>query len=306
MVCAMTLLEINWRILLLSFVLACGLWYTVTVRDRLEVQAEVALHYRGMPENIIVRDGMLKSFTVLVRGPRELIRRLDTTMLTYSVDISQLRSGTNVFALSAPRPMAESRALDVMSLVPNQLVLEAEGVGESSVPLEPVFSAPRLAWALKAEHLQANPTSVNVRGPESVIRKIQSLKLDVPLESLAAGEYRISLPVSTPPQVTAAPGTVLVGYSVAGKRVLSEFERTPRVVVKTPQPYRVLPQKVTLRVELPEWLMGDKNYLEEIRVVINDLPLSDSGEVKPSVELPAGAVLVGISPGKLKVTKSGK
>ncbi|MDR2695649.1 MAG: hypothetical protein LBC79_04640, partial [Deltaproteobacteria bacterium] len=79
-------LKMNWRILLLSFALACGLWYAVTVRDRLEVQAEVTLNYRGMPEQLMVRDGMLKSFTVQVRGPRELIKSLDTRMLTHLVD----------------------------------------------------------------------------------------------------------------------------------------------------------------------------------------------------------------------------
>jgi len=302
----MTFLEINWRILLLSFVLACGLWYAVTVRDRMEVQAEVALHYRGMPENLMVREGMLKSFTVLVRGPKELVRNLDPAMLTYSVDVSQLRPGTNVFVLSAPRPMMESRAFDVMDLVPNKIVLEAEGVVESAVPLEPLFSVPALAQAVKAENLQVIPASVNVRGPESVIRKIQSLKLDVPLESVATGDYRVSLPVSTPPQVTVAPGTVLAHYSIAAKRAFMEFERRPLVELKVSQPYRILPQQVMLRVELPEWLMGDKKYLEQIRVVIKDFPLSGSGEVKPSVELPPGTRLVAISPDKLNVTKAGK
>jgi hypothetical protein len=61
-------------------------------------------------------------------------------------------------------------------------------------------------------------------------------------------------------------------------------------------------------VELPEGLAGSKNYLEKIRLVINvkDLPPSGSGEVKPSVELPEGARLIGIAPAKLSVTKTGK
>ena len=309
-VCAMSFadIRINWQILLLSFVLACGLWHTVTVRDRLEVQAEVALNYRGMPDHLMIRDGMLKSFTVQVRGPRELVKSLDTRMLTYSVDLAHLRRGTNVIALAAPSTMMESRALYVMGLVPNQLVLEAEGMLESVVPLEPRFSVPALAQALKVENLHATPASVSLRGPENVIRKIHSLKLDVPLEAAATGEYRLSLPVSTPPQVTAAPGTVLVRYSVAGKRALVEIERTPVLDAKNALPYRVTPRKVSLTVELPEGLADDKSYLEKIRVVIDekDLPLSGSGEAKPSVELPEGARLVGIFPAKLDVTKSGK
>jgi len=300
--------KFNWQILLPAFVLACGLWYAVTVGDRLEMQAEVNLTYRGMPENLMVREGLLKNFTVQVRGPRALIRSLDTRMLTHSVDLSSLRPGTNVIALSAPRIMSESRTLDVMGLVPNQLVLEADGIMESVVALEPRFSAPTLAQALKAENLRVTPASVSLRGPESVIRKIHSLKLDVPLEREAMGEYQLSLFVNTPAQVTATPSTVLVRYSIASARVSLELERAPLLDVKTSQSYRITPQKVALTVELPTGLQDNKSYLEKIRVVINvkDLPLSGSGEVRPFVELPEGARLIYIFPARLGVTKNGK
>ena len=306
----MTFLELrsNSRILLLSLVLACGLWYAVTVRDRLEVQAEVALNYRSMPEQLMVRDGMLKSFTVHVRGPKELIKSLDTKMLTYLVDLSHLRRGTNVIALSAPFTMSESRALDVLALEPNRLVLEAVGMLENVVPVEPRFSSPTLAQALKAENLQISPTSVSVRGPEDVIKKIAGLKLDVPLEQAATGNNRLALPVITPAQVTATPGTVLVRYNIAGKRVPAEIERAPVLNVKNPHTYRISPPAVVLKVELPESLLDNKSYLEQIRVTLSaqDLPPSGSGELRPSVDLPEGARLVEISPPKLNVTKDGK
>jgi YbbR domain-containing protein len=298
--------RINWQILLISFVLACGLWHTVTVRDRMEVQAEVTLNYRGMPEHLMVLDGMLKSFTVQVRGPRELVKSLDTRMLSYAVDLANLRHGTNVIALDAPRAIVESRALDVMGLVPNRLVLVAEGMLEGIVPLEARFGDPDLAHALKAKNLQVAPASVSLRGPESVIGKMRNLRLDVPLEPTATGEYRLPLSVSAPPQVTAVPGTVLVSYSVVDKRVLVELERTPILDAKHAPLYRIRPRKVALTLELPEGL--DKASLEKIRVVIdvNELPPSGSAEVRPSVELPKWARLVGISPVKLDVTKSGK
>jgi YbbR domain-containing protein len=300
-------LKINWQILLLSFVLACGLWHTVTVRDRLEVQAEVTLNYRGMPEQLMVLDGMLKSFTVQVRGPRELVKSLDTKMLTYAVDLAHLRRGTNVIALDAPRALVESRAIDVMGLVPNRLVLEAEGILESVVPLEARFSVSALAKALKAEKLQIAPASVSLRGPESVIKKVHSLRLDVPLEPTATGDYRLPLSVGVPPQVTATPGTVLVSYSVAGV-VLVELERAPLLDARHAPQYRVTPRKAALTVELPAGLRNDKSYLEKIRVVVDakDLPSSGSAEVGLSVELPEWARLVSLSPAKLDVTKNGK
>ena len=301
-------IRLNWKILLLSFALACGLWYTVTVRDRLEVQAEVSLNYRSMPENLIVREGMQKNFTVQLRGPRELVKNLDTKMLTYAVDLSHLRQGTNIIALSAPFTTAESRALDVMGIVPNQLVLEVEGIMENTVPLEPRFSVPALAQALKAENLRVSPNAITLRGPESLIKKMNSLKLDVPLEPNATGDHQLSLPVGTPAQVTATPGAVVVRYSITGKRAVAELERAPLLDAKNSQSHRITPQKVLLTVELPEGLISSKSYLEKIRVVINakDLPLSGAAELTPAVELPEGARLVGISPARLNVTKNGK
>jgi hypothetical protein len=210
-----------------------------------------------------------------------------------------------VIALEAPLTLAESRALDVMGLVPNHLVLEAEDILESVVPLEARFSDAELVHVLKAGNLQVAPASVSLRGPESAIKKMHSLRLDVPLDPTATGDYRLPLSVNTPPQVTALPGTVLVSYSVVDRRVVRELERTPILDAKHAPLYRVTPRKVTLALELPEGL--DKNALEKIRVVIDakDLPLSGSAEVTPVVELPKWARQVG-PPVKLDVTKTGK
>ncbi len=302
-------ININWQILALSFVMAVGLWYAITVRERMEMQAEVSLTYRGIPDNLMVVDGLLKSYTVQLRGPRELVRALDTKTLSASVDLSVLRRGTNVITLSPPSVLVNSRALDVMGLSPNRLTLEVEAVMERTVPVEPRFNSPQLAQALKAENLRTIPAGVTIRGPESVVKKVNSLSLEVPIDPQSeVGEREFTRPVAAPPQVSCSPGVVQVRYSISGIRGQLDVERTPAVNVRNAQNYHVVPGKVQLRVELPETLTTNKAYLDKIRVVLDVQSVPPGGRriIKASVELPEGARLLGITPTTLTVTNTSK
>ena len=40
----------NWRYLLVAFLLALGLWYTLNAREQIERVVEVRLDYKGLPE----------------------------------------------------------------------------------------------------------------------------------------------------------------------------------------------------------------------------------------------------------------
>lgn len=306
---AMPKISINKQILALSFILAVGLWYVVTVRERQEVRIEVALHYRSLPENLAPVERPQNNFSVVLRGPKELIRSLNTKTLTTSVDLSSLRKGSNVIPLSAPAELLNSRAIDVLGLFPGQLVIEAESVLERTVPLQPKFAAPALAQALKAEKLRVEPAEVVIRGPESVIRRIAALPLEVPLDPAAAiGEHGFSSPVVVPARVICMTGTVRARYTVAGRRVVVEMERAPVINQRNAPNCRMHPPKVLLRVEMPEGFTENRNYLDKIRVLVGvqHLAAGASAGVRPSVELPEGSRLLGITPAELTVTINGK
>lgn len=44
----------NWRYLLVAFLLALGLWYTLNAREQIERVVEVRLDYKGLPTGLIV------------------------------------------------------------------------------------------------------------------------------------------------------------------------------------------------------------------------------------------------------------
>ena len=58
--------------LLVAFAVAVGMWYVVSVRDRLEVQLEVGIEYNGIPSGLVVTDGLVSKVQVRLRGPEIL------------------------------------------------------------------------------------------------------------------------------------------------------------------------------------------------------------------------------------------
>ena len=66
----------NWRYLLVAFLLAIGLWYTLNAREQIERVVEVRLDYKGLPPGLIVTGGQLNKVSVRLRGPQELLRSM--------------------------------------------------------------------------------------------------------------------------------------------------------------------------------------------------------------------------------------
>ena len=64
--------------LLVAFAVAVGMWYVVSVRDRLEVQLEVGIEYNGIPSGLVVTDGLVSKVQVRLRGPEILLRSISS------------------------------------------------------------------------------------------------------------------------------------------------------------------------------------------------------------------------------------
>lgn len=75
---------------------AVGMWYVVSVRDRLEAQVEVNIDYYGIPPNLVVTDGLISKITVRLRGPETLLRSIPQQRLTQAVDLSDIKKGVTV------------------------------------------------------------------------------------------------------------------------------------------------------------------------------------------------------------------
>ena len=85
---------------LLSLVIATGLWYLVVGRDHVETQVELRVEYRGLPDGLVIREGMVNHISVRLRGSAELLRNLHSRDLVSQIVMSGRQGGGDRVALA--------------------------------------------------------------------------------------------------------------------------------------------------------------------------------------------------------------
>lgn len=298
--------RLHWPILLLSFCLALGMWYTVSVRDRLEAQMDIRLDYRGVPDNLIVTDGLVSKMTVRLRGPETLLRAINPQRLNQVLDLSTIKKGKNVIPLTPDAWSPSLRAFEVVEISPPRLIVQADTLSERSLVVEPVLKSNLNKSAMSVANMHVFPASVVVRGPDSVVSGMKSVRLTIPLDpSAPPGPYSQTLGLDVPALVTATPTAVRVSYTVTSGRAIVQLERQVVIDVQNKRSYEVKPRTLTLRVEVPEALIKSGSYLEKAQVSVTPPPLEVgiSAPAIPRADLPEGMTLLEPLPEEVTVTK---
>lgn len=172
--------------LLVAVLAAVGMWYVVSVRDRLEAQVEVNIDYYGIPPNLVVTDGLISKITVRLRGPETLLRSIPQQRLTQAVDLSDIKKGVTVVPLGGDNLGPTFRAFELVDIQPPRIVIKADTLMERSVPLRTIVDSPLRGGALTVENVSVSPATVVLRGPEDVVSDISSVPLTIMLDPKAA------------------------------------------------------------------------------------------------------------------------
>ncbi len=264
--------------LLVSVVIATAMWYTVSVRDRIEAQFEVNINYVGIPKNLIVTDGLINKVTVRMRGPQTLLRGIANQRLNQKIDLSMIKKGVTIVPLNTEH-MAAYRAFEVLDVQPPRIVVNADVVVERSVPIQPIITSSLRSGALTVENVVVTPPQVILTGPESVLSEISSLRLPVIVDPKAAGmSVDQTLPLDSPGLVTVNPKSVRVSYTITSGRISLERKYRIQVTSEKPSDYVVEPREIQLKVEVPEALVKSSSYLSSLKV--SAIPPVD---IKPGV-----------------------
>ena len=102
--------------LIVAIITAVGMWYVVSVRDRLEAQLEVSIDYNGVPPNLVITDGLISKVHVRMRGPELLLRAISQQTLTQAINLSGIKKGTTVVPLSGEHMGPQLRAFERVAI----------------------------------------------------------------------------------------------------------------------------------------------------------------------------------------------
>ena len=254
--------------LLVAFAVAVGMWYVVSVRDRLEVQLEVGIEYNGIPSGLVVTDGLVSKVQVRLRGPEILLRSISSRSLTEAINLSNIKKGTTIVPLTSDNMGPSLRAFELVDVQPPRIVITADTLAERSVPIRAVLESPLRSGALTVENVT------------------------------------VSL-LDTPSLVTSNPASAKVQYTITSGRTVVSRRCKISVEAQNASQFTVEPSHVEVMVEVPEALARNSSYLKrlEVMVVPPALEPGQKGTAEPRIQLPEGMTILNPSFDSVTITR---
>lgn len=289
---------------LLSFVIATGLWYFVVGRDHVETQMTVRVDYRGLPDGLVIREGIVNQLTVHLRGSAELLRNLHSRDIVYTVNLSEVKRGANSLALHLSG-IPEFKAFEILEVSPRRLVLEVDAITERVIPLEQHLLPLPASSPYFIANVVLEPSVVTVRGPESQIHPLKLLAVVYdPTKNASEGLHEANVAIMAPAQVEVTPPVTTLSYTMEAKTADIELEHRVELDDSL-RAVEVSPETVELSLSVPEAMAEDKEYLNAIHVTARPAHTLEPGvpaEVPLMVLLPSGAKLNSVTPSSVSLT----
>jgi len=266
----------NWSTMILAVALAIFTWFLVTGREVVETWVDMPVVMTNPPEGMVIEDGLVDKIQVRLRGPKGLVGSLSTQQLTYPLDVSRLNIGQQVLEIDSDQlPLTAS--YEIIEIKPKRLTLMVDRRVTKKISLEPVWSG-KLNKDYKLLEVKVAPDLVEIRGPETKLRKISKAKVvlteDFPDEVPA--NWVEDVGVSLDDDIESSPSKVRV-EALFGPKTRDIWVKLPLNVL-SPDGYKTTTSQnfVRLHIEGPIYLFRNNEYRQEMEAA-----LIFGGEVAP-------------------------
>jgi YbbR domain-containing protein len=156
---------------IVSVGLAMLLWMMVSSqRASVERGLRIPLELQNLPENLEMVEPPQESVDVRVRGTADALGRLGQGDLVATIDLSTAQPGRRLFHLSAERVKAPF-AVTVTQVAPASVGIRFEPSATRIVPVLPSVEGEPAAGFIVGK-ISADPATVEIVGPESILRRV--------------------------------------------------------------------------------------------------------------------------------------
>lgn len=294
----------NWLTVTLSIALAVFTWFLVTGREVVETWVDMPLVMVNPPEGLIIEDGLVDKIQVRLRGPKGLVGNLSSQNLTYPFDVGALKIGEQTLEIETSR-IPLSSTYEIIEVKPNRLKLLVDRRVSRKIFVE-------AAWAgdinpdYTLNEISASPDMVDIRGPETLIRKITKTRVvmqeDFPEDVPQSWAKDVALEL--PEEVEASPAQVHV-EAFFGPKTREVWVKVP-LDLNPPEGHNATVQQdyVRLLIEGPVFLFRDDAYRHDVSVSVLFSSEATPGkyDLEYDVVLPEGCRLVKKNPETVNIT----
>ncbi len=213
----MKFLTAHWQLKLLSFLVAILLWAFVVGGEKSEMQLTAPIEFQGIPRGLELGADSPESVNVQLRGLRAQLVRLRSEALRAQVPLAGARPG-EAWIRVLPEHVQVPAGVQVVRLAPSRFRVVLETVESATVRVVPrLTGSPPIGFVLKG--VRVSPPEVQVRGPESEVRRLRQVET----ESIDLSGLRGLL--RRPVQLTAPGGAVRIVGERAAEVILDVAEQ---------------------------------------------------------------------------------
>ena len=283
------------KLKILSVLLAIFMW-TFVINS---TNPTVNKTFRNIPVVIKNQDGLEKSGYVIIdndqtyttnvklKGTREKLVGLKPTNIYASIDIANLSEGVQSLEIKVDTPSG----ISVEELEPEDITLNIQKVIEKTLPVNPVIND-KIKDGRIADVNEITPANITVKGPASLINKVDRAEVRIDDMSLLDGKIH-----NVPIKVLDRSGKVIEDINISHDDINISFivYETKKVPIKVATTgfidsnYMEISREVspdTIVIKGKESLIRDVEEINTKPININRLRGTVSGEVK--LDLPEG------------------
>lgn len=163
----------NWLLKLASLLLATLLWAAVANQSSSEIGFDVPLEYRNIPTQMEITGDMTNTVQVRLRGSSNVIKGISAKDVSTTVDLSAMRMGEKIVALS-PHNVQAPFGAEVIRVTPSSVRFTLERTVTKTVPIVlTILGQPDSGYAVG--QVLVRPTAVEAEGPESRMNTLTSI-----------------------------------------------------------------------------------------------------------------------------------
>lgn len=166
----------RWPLKLLAAAIAFAIWVAVTGDTRIVSSYRVPLDV-GLAPDLILTGAPPTAVNVLLRGPENVLRRIDSFSLEMDLDLRNAEPGAHNVSLTADALDGLPAGAEVARIEPDRFTVTVARRMRRSVPVVPSFvGSPPPGYAFYWG--EARPDVLEVEGPEDVVAGLPRLRTD--------------------------------------------------------------------------------------------------------------------------------
>jgi YbbR domain-containing protein len=165
----------NLQLKIVSLTLAVLLWIALNGEPKSEIGLKVPLEFRNSPKDMEVL-GETNTVDIRLSASSSLVKRLDASEVTVSVDLSDWTPGERTYSLTESN-LSLPFGVAATKITPNKIRLRFERTDHRTVKVRPrILGRPAEGYVVTA--IVSKPDHANLEGPASHLTALETVSTD--------------------------------------------------------------------------------------------------------------------------------